>query len=56
MLTDSILYQYAYLEKLIKECKISKDPKCPSQLIVKGKDRNYNASLKETRGKLDKLM
>ena len=30
LLTQSILYQYAYLEKLIRECKHEKDPKGPS--------------------------
>lgn len=42
-LSESILYQYAYLEKLMKTCKDEKDPKGASQMLVRGKDPKYNS-------------
>ena len=49
LLTESILYQYAYLEKLIRTCKDERDPKGPSQTLIRGKDLEYNAEIKEAR-------
>ena len=48
-LIESILYQYAYLENLIRTCKEEKDPKGPSQRIIRGTDAQYNAKLSEAR-------
>lgn len=56
LLNDSILYQYAYLEKLIRSCKDERDPEGPSQKLLRGKDYEYNATLSVTREKVAKLM
>lgn len=52
LLNESILYQYAYLEKLIRSCKDEKDPRGPSQKLLRGNDHRFNASLSEARDKV----
>ena len=56
-LSDSILLQYGYLEHLIEICKHEKDPDlAPSQLIIRGKDPEYNKGIQETRKQVKKLL
>ena len=56
VLDESILYQYAYLENLIQVCRDEKNPKGPSQRIIRGKDQKYNAHLVEARKMAKKVL
>ena len=55
-LDESILYQYAYLENLIRACKKENKPAGPSQKLVRGKDNKYNNNLDEARKMAKKLL
>lgn len=50
------MYQYAYLEKLIKVCKDEKNPKGYSQLILNGKDKQYNAMMNDAKKQVERVM
>ena len=55
-LNESILYQYGYLEKLMKVCKDEKNPKGYSQLIINGKDKQYNAMMTDALRQVERVM
>ena len=55
-LSESILYQYAYLERLIQICRKEKSANSPSQLLVHGKDPKYNGQLSDARKKVSQLI
>ena len=55
-LSESILFQYAYLEKILALCKQEKHPKEPSQKILRGKDPKYNKSLIDARKAVERVM
>ena len=55
-LSESILFQYAYLERILAVCKLEKHPADPGQKILKGKDQKYNMSLEEARQAAERVM
>ena len=48
--------QYAYLERLMKVCLDEKHPSGPSQKLIRGKDKVFNADLSHTRQKVQDLI
>lgn len=52
-LRDSTLYQFAYLERLLSLCKDQKNPRSQSQMIISGKDREFNGELRSARELVD---
>ena len=55
-LSESILYQYAYLERLMQVCKEQKNPRSKSQLLITGKDAVFNHEITQARQTVERII
>ena len=55
-LSESILYQYASLERLMQVCKEQKNPRSKSQLLLTGKDPVFNREISQARQTVEKII